>query len=189
MEQKSILIPEVRCMASEVGKIVANKCLDKNISLNTLKLEKLLILMQVEYIRETEKNFFQETIIVSNQHNIRIKEVENDFLPYAVSMDMIPNDTRFCEYINLLMKQEEVVDSIINRYGNLNAFDLEKTPDIQLLHKISERFNTQNIQPSLIFYGLGRFSSNYFEENNTITLLERQQIKMLGKIKNVKSFF
>ena len=129
METKNILIPKVGCMATEVGKIVANKCLDRNISLNTLKLEKLLILMQVEYIRKTEKAFFQENIIVSNQHNTRIKEVEEDFLPYAVGMDMISSDTRFCEYINLLMKQEEVVESIINKYGNLDAFDLEKTPD------------------------------------------------------------
>lgn len=173
MEIKNILIPKIGCMSTELGKIVANKCLDKNIPLNTLKLEKLLILMQVEYIRKTEKAFFQETIIVSNQHNTRIKEVEEDFLPYAINMEMISSDTRFCEYINLLMKQEEVVETIINKYGNIDAFDLEKTPDIQLMHKISEELNTQNIQPPLIFYGLGRFSKIYFE-NQDMPILQKK---------------
>lgn len=182
MKSKNILIPKVGCMATEVGKIVSNKCLDRNISLNTLKLEKLLILMQVEYIRKTEKAFFQETIIVSNQHNTRIKEVEEDFLPYAVNMDMISSDTRFCEYINLLMKQEEVVETIINKYGNLDAFDLEKTPDIQLMHKISEELNTQNIQPPLIFYGLGRFSNMNLDENTEPT--EKQKFVVLAVPRN-----
>lgn len=184
MRTKDILIDKVGCMATEIGKIVANKCLDNNVSLNTLKLEKLLMLMQVEYIRKTEKTFFQETIVVSNPHSTRIKEVEEDFLPYAVSMDMIPNDTKFCEYITLLTKQEEVVESIINRYRNLDAFELEETPDIQLLHKISEELNTQNIQPPLIFYGLGRFTNTTFEENDLPTLLEKKQVRVLSKFKN-----
>lgn len=58
MRTKDTLIDKVGCMATKFGKIVANKCLDRNISLTTLKLEKLLILMQVEYIRKTEKAFF-----------------------------------------------------------------------------------------------------------------------------------
>ena len=180
MRTKDILIDKVGCMATEIGKIVANKCLDNNVSLNTLKLEKLLMLMQVEYIRKTEKAFFQETIVVSNPHSTRIKEVEEDFLPYAVSMDMIPNDTKFCEYITLLTKQEEVVESIINRYGNLDTFELEETPDVQLLHKISEELNTQNIQPPLIFYGLGRFTNTTFEEND----FRKKQVRVLSKFKN-----
>ena len=173
MKTKDILIPELKCMVSEIGKIVANKCLDKNILLNTLKLEKLLILMQVEYIRETSKAFFQETIIVPNQYNTIIKEVEKDFLPYHIRMNSIKNDTRFCEYINLLMKQEQVVDSIINIYGDLDAFELEKTPDIQLIHKISEELNIKNIQPSLVFYGLGRFANVFSIDNNVPHLLKK----------------
>lgn len=153
------------CMASEIGKIVSNKCLKNNISLNTLKLEKLLILMQIEYIRKTRKLFFQESIIVSNQNDTRIKEVEDDFLEYAIDMSMISNNVRFCEYINLLMKQEEVVELVIKKYGNLDIFELEQTPDIQLIHKVSEELNTKNIQPSLIFYGLGRFQDTNLEEN------------------------
>ena len=172
MEIKNILIPKLGCMSTELGKIVANKCLDKNIPLNTLKLEKLLILMQVEYIRKTNKPLFQETILVSN-NNTRIKEVEEDFLPYVVSMDMIDDKTRFGGYILLLTKQEEVVESIINRFGNLDAFELEKKSDIQLMHKISEELNTQCIQPPLIFYGLGRFSKINFE-NQDIPILQKK---------------
>ena len=99
-------------------------------------------------------------------------------------MNMISNDTRFCEYINLLMKQEEVVESIINKYGNLDAFDLEKTPDIQLMHKISEKLNIQNIQPSLIFYGLGIFSNMHLDEIDLPIISEKKQVRVLEKIKN-----
>lgn len=182
---KNFLIPKLTCMASEFGKIVANKCLDKNISLNTLKLEKLLILMQVECIRKTKKALFKETIIVPNQYNSKIKEVDEDFLPYAAGMNMIPNDTRFCYYTMFLMKQEEVVDSIIDRYGNLDSWELEKTEDIQLMHKISEELNTQNIQPPLIFYGLSRFPTTYVEENNSQIIFEKKQVKILEKIKKL----
>lgn len=41
-------------------------------------------------------------------------------------MDMIDDKTRFGGYIFLLTKQEEVVESIIDRFGNLDAFELEK---------------------------------------------------------------
>ena len=85
-------------------------------------------------------------------------------------MSMISNNVRFCEYINLLMKQEEVVELVIKEYGNLDIFELEQTPDIQLIHKVSEELNTKNIQPSLVFYGLGRFKDTNLEEN---TLLKK----------------
>ena len=176
---KNILIPEIKCMVSEIGKIVSNKCLNQNISLNTLKLERLLILMQIEYIRTTRKAFFQESIVVPNQYNTKIKEIDEDFLPYAVNMNKIPNNLRFCESINLLIKQEEIVDSVINKYGNLDSFELEKTLDIQLIHKISEELNVQNLQPPLIFYGLGRFTDTIFEEKTPI----EKQGKVLEKRK------
>ena len=176
---KNILIPEIKCMVSEIGKIVSNKCLNQNISLNTLKLERLLILMQIEYIRTTRKAFFQESIVVPNQYNTKIKEIDKDFLPYAVNMNMIPNNVRFCESINLLIKQEEIIDSVINKYGNLDSFELEKTLDIQLIHKISEELNFQNLQPQLIFYGLGRFTDTIFEEKTPI----EKQGKVLEKRK------
>ena len=176
---KNILIPEIKCMVSEIGKIVSNKCLNQNISLNTLKLERLLILMQIEYIRTTRKAFFQESIVVPNQYNTKIKEIDEDFLPYAVNMNKIPNNLRFCESINLLIKQEEIVDSVINKYGNLDSFELEKTLDIQFIHKISEELNVQNLQPPLIFYGLGRFTDTIFEEKTPI----EKQGKVLEKRK------
>lgn len=89
-------------------------------------------------------------------------------------MDMIDDKTRFGGYILLLTKQEEVVESIIDRFGNLDAFELEKKSNIQLMHKISEELNTQRIQPPLIFYKLGRFSKIYFE-NQDIPILQKKR--------------
>ena len=42
------------------------------------------------------------------------------------------------------------------------------------MHKISEELNTQRIQPPLIFYGLGRFSKIYFE-NQDIPILQKKR--------------
>lgn len=42
----------VMCKAAEVGKIVINKCLDAGFFIETQKLQKLLVLMQVECIKE-----------------------------------------------------------------------------------------------------------------------------------------
>ena len=64
------------------------------------------------------------------------------------------------------MKQEEVVELVIKEYGNLDVFELEQTPDIQLIHKVSEELNTKNIKSSLVFYGLGRFQDTNLEEKS-----------------------
>lgn len=59
-------------------KIVANKCLDRNIPLNTLKLEKFLILIQVENIKKYGKALFHENIILDSVYKAIIDEVEQD---------------------------------------------------------------------------------------------------------------
>lgn len=59
-------------------KIVANKCLDRNIPLNTRKLEKFLILIQVENIKKYGKALFHENIILDSVYKAIIDEVEQD---------------------------------------------------------------------------------------------------------------
>ena len=59
-------------------KIVANKCLDRNIPLNTRKLEKFLILIQVENIKKYSKALFHENIILDSVYKAIIDEVEQD---------------------------------------------------------------------------------------------------------------
>lgn len=103
MEAKRILIPDFICFASEIGKIVANKCLDRNIPLNTLKLEKFLILIQVENIKKYGKTLFHENIILDSDYKAIMDEVEQDFKTYFINMEMSLKDNRFCEYINLLV--------------------------------------------------------------------------------------
>ena len=50
------------CMACEFGKIVINKCLERNIFINTQKLEKLLVLMQIEHKERVKKVLFPEAV-------------------------------------------------------------------------------------------------------------------------------
>lgn len=73
-------------------------------------------------------------------------------------MEMILKSNRFCEYINLLVNQETIIKSVIEKYGDCDTFELENTTDTQLIHKIAEVFDTKIINPSLLLYGISIFS-------------------------------
>lgn len=125
-----------KCLASEMGKIVVNKCLDKGIFINTQKLQKLLCLMQVECIRNTQKPLFKEPIHVW-ECGVVIKEVDEDFLLNAVEFK-----EKELEFILFLEEQEECVDRIIKMYGDLNSFEINNLPDIKKI--ISLAVKTEN---------------------------------------------
>ena len=116
------------CKASEVGKIVVNKCLERNIPINTQKLEKLLVLMQLECIERSGKLLFPEDIVVWRS-GVAIEEVDKDFMQYATGFDVKPQP----EYIALLDKELESVEYILDSYGDKDAFELNELPIIKEL--------------------------------------------------------
>ena len=59
----------VMCMAGEIGKIVVNKCLERSIFINTQKLQKLLVLMQIEHLERVKKELFSEKITSFNDNS------------------------------------------------------------------------------------------------------------------------
>ena len=73
----------IMCKAAEVGKIVINKCIDRKLFINTQKLQKLLVLMQVECIKRSNKVLFKEDIVVWNC-GVAIKEVDIEFASEAI---------------------------------------------------------------------------------------------------------
>ena len=106
------------CKASEVGKIVVNKCLERTLSINTQKLQKLLVLIQVECIQKSKQPLFSEDIRVWDC-GVAIKEVDTDFRSYGTAFSEILE-----EKIILLDSEKEYIDDILNRYGNLSASEL-----------------------------------------------------------------
>lgn len=110
----------VMCKASEVGKIVINKCIDLNLSIDVQKLQKLLVLMQVECIQRSGKQLFKEDVRVWDC-GVAIKEVDEDFR-FQKNAFLV----KHFEYINLLDIEEECVDYVLREYGHMNAFELNK---------------------------------------------------------------
>lgn len=117
---------KLMCKAAEVGKIVVNKCLDRNLSINAQKLQKLLVLMQVECIRRSQKPLFREDIRIWNC-GVAIKEVDDEFNCYGEEY----NGEKMEEFITLLDAEEESVEYVLCQYGAMDVFDLNSLPDIQ----------------------------------------------------------
>lgn len=117
----------IMCKAAEVGKIVINKCLDKGLPIDVQKLQKLLVLMQVECIKRSGKPLFVEDIRIWDC-GVAIKEVDEEFRSVGVAFGA---DDRQVEFINLLIREKESVDTILDLYGNMNALELNALPMIQ----------------------------------------------------------
>lgn len=115
----------IMCKAAEVGKIVVNKCLDAKIFINTQKLQKLLVLMQVECIKRSGKPLFKEDIRVWNC-GVAIKEVDDVFKEYGGGFT-----ERQDGFIMLLEVEDESVNHIIKEYGNMDAFEINSLPCVQ----------------------------------------------------------
>lgn len=108
------------CKACEVGKIVINKCIEMRIPIDTQKLQKMLVLMQVECIKNEKKPLFKEDVVIW-RCGVAIKEVDEEFRDVVGCFD-----EKQIEYINLLEYEEKSVDNIINQYGDLDATELNE---------------------------------------------------------------
>lgn len=122
---------KIMCKAAEVGKIVINKCIDMKLDINSQKLQKLLVLMQIECIKISGQPLFKEDIRVWTC-GVAIKEVDEEFR--WLGGDFV---SRQEEYILLLEREEESVNKILNQYGNLDAIELNSLPEIQKVISLS----------------------------------------------------
>ena len=108
------------CKASEIGKIVVNKCLSMGIPINTQKLEKLLVLIQSKCIEESGFPLFSEDIEIW-ECGVAIKEVDEDFKTYGIKFNKCLD-----EKIVLLYSEIKYIDNVLIEYGNLSSYDLNK---------------------------------------------------------------
>lgn len=104
--------------ASEIGKIIVNKCLDKGININTQKLQKLLILIQLECIKDSGYPLFSEKIVFLEDNAI-IREVDEEFRKYGICFSKTLE-----EKLVLLYSEIEYIDNILNKFARLSSFDL-----------------------------------------------------------------
>lgn len=112
----------IMCKAAEVGKIVVNKCIDLKLSIDVQKLQKLLVLMQIECIKRSGKPLFKEDILIWDC-GVAIKEVDEEFRSTGATVA-----NRQVEYINLLDHENKSVDAILRLYGSMSAIELNDLP-------------------------------------------------------------
>ena len=137
----------VMCMAGEIGKIVVNKCLERNIFINTQKLQKLLVLMQIEHMQRVKTALFPQDILVWDC-GVVIEEVDSGFIQYAIEFK-----EKQIEYIALLQEQEQTVEHVLKVYGEMDVFDINKLPAIQALVSKSIWIQERRVIPSKIMLG------------------------------------
>lgn len=135
------------CMAGEIGKIVVNECLKRSIFINTQKLEKLLVLMQIEHMSRVKTALFPQDILVWDC-GVVIEEVDQGFIQYSIEFK-----EEQIEYISLLDEQLKTVKQVLNVYGNMDALDINELPAIQTLISKSLLINGRRIIPSNIMLG------------------------------------
>ena len=127
----------VMCKASEVGKIVVNECLDKGLFVNTQKLQKLLVLMQIECIKESKHALFKEDIVIWDC-GVAIKEVNNAFVDSAVEFT-----EKQASYMLLLEREASSLNAVLNKYGELEASEINELPLIVDLRKHFQNKTTE----------------------------------------------
>ena len=132
----------IHCSASEKGKRIINKCIDNNIEINTLKLEKLLILMHGKMLSMYQKPFFDEDVIAT-RHGLMIKEVDRDFIRYATRCN-----EKIKAYICLLDAETKVMNSVLKEYIDYDALDLNCVRELQVLSEICYEEGKENIVPN-----------------------------------------
>ena len=137
----------VMCMAGEIGKIVVNKCLERNIFINTQKLQKLLVLMQIEHMQRVKTVLFPQDILVWDC-GVVIEEVDQGFIQYAIECK-----EEQVEYISLLDEQLKTVKHVLKVYGDMDVFDINKLPAIQSLVSKSLLIDGRRVIPSNIMQG------------------------------------
>lgn len=132
----------ILCEASEKGKIIVNRCLDLGYDINTYKLEKLLIMIHGIMLSKYQKPFFRQSVVATKYGSI-IKEVEKELFSYAFGFK-----DRMCEYICLLENEEKLINEIVQKYGNLDAFELNEFKQLKLLNDLCYKEGTLNTIPN-----------------------------------------
>lgn len=170
----------ILCEAGEKGKIVVNKCLDHGIEISTYKLIKLLIMMHGIMLSRYQKPFFSQNV-VATQYGPTIKEIDKELVFYALGFK-----ERMCEYICLLENEEKVMDEVIEKYGTVDAFELNERKEFKLINEFCYEEGTLNIIPNELIENVFDYYKFYDIENisQKEETFKRKLKSMYGNDKN-----
>ena len=134
----------IMCDASEKGVYVVNRCLEKGLKINTIKLEQLLIIINGTMLSLTETPFFSQNV-TAHKHALLIKEVDEDFISSAIRFKEKKE-----EYIVLLDSEQKIIDSVIDKYGALDFFELRRQKTLRCLREICYNADKENDAPNIV---------------------------------------
>lgn len=116
------------CEASEIAKMIINKCLDKGYNLNFIKLQQLLTLIQGTMLARYGRTFFPQDIY--NLETPIIIEVHKDILTHDINLER--NNPEY----TMSIEEEYVVEDILERFGIYDCNTLKTTFVLNVLDKI-----------------------------------------------------
>ena len=142
------------CKACEIGKVVVNRCLKKGLKIDTAKLQKLLVLMQGFFLARYNDTLFPEDVIMW-PCGVAIKEVDSQFRSFSMGFkEDLPS------YIAVLEREDEIIEFVIENYGQKDVFELRKDPKLSALvinydeSKKNEIINLDTIRKVFVTYDL-----------------------------------
>ena len=122
--------------------------------------------MQGVTLAGTGKSMFNEAIVPSKTGGLRIKEVYQEFIANGMVFD-----EEVDEWIVLLERQESVVDSVLNKCGELNAFDISEKYG---LNKLNNQLLQDGITDKNIINGMlmGMFEKRVCLKDDKLPYME-----------------
>lgn len=103
-----------------IGEIVVNECLERNIEINTSKLMKLLYYMQKLHLQKYGETMFCDQI-TTTINGPYIDSVATYFIEGRLGFK-----NKYQKRIVFLDSHEDVVNIILEKYGNVSPIDLMK---------------------------------------------------------------
>ena len=108
------------CKAIELGKVVVDVCLDREIMLNTSKLQKLLFYMQKTSLKQNEQICFEENIIAL-ECGPAIDAIRQYFCSYNIGFTL--NDKQNAQLV-LLDDEKAILEDVLILYGKMSPMEL-----------------------------------------------------------------
>ncbi len=146
-------------LAVEFSKRIINECLERNLEINTHKLEKLLIIMQGKMLTEHNRPLFTNKIVATNCC-IYIPDVDKEFIQYALGCH-----EKQLSSICLLKEELDVVTKTLDWYEELGSDFIEDNTYLKYLthHSLKNVNNEPHIVPNEFIEYVFLFSPEYLQ--------------------------
>ena len=127
---------KIMCRASKLAKYTINVCLNMGYKIDTPKLQKLLTIMQGEYLAEYGKALFSEPIEVW-ECGVAIRRVNDDFKSYILGI----TEYQKC-YLALLNTEKALIHNVLEKFGSFDVFELNQDPKLM---RIKEEYYQKEV--------------------------------------------